>query len=339
MNNGKPEIVVVTGASAGVGRAVVRRFAKEGAHIGLIARGKDGLDAARKEVEEAGGRAIALQVDVADGNQIESAAAAIEEHLGPIDIWINNAMTTVFGPLKSITMDEFRRVTEVTYLGTVYGTMAALKRMQPRDRGCILQVGSALSYRSIPLQSAYCGAKHGIRGFTDSLRSELIHDGSHVRLTMVQLPAINTPQFRWVESRLPKKAQPLPPIFQPEVAAEAIYWAAHQNRREVFLGISSLKAIVGNKVMPGRLDQYLATAAYEGQQTSEESDPDAPSNLWAPVSGDHGAHGVFDERARQFSPQLWANRNREWLALIGSALAGMSVGMLLGRTPDEQDGE
>lgn len=224
----QPEVVVITGASAGVGRATVREFAKRGARIGLLARGRDGLEAARREVEEAGGRALVLAVDVANAGAVETAAEEVEREFGPIDIWINNAMASVFSPIKDMTAEEFRRVTEVTYLGVVHGTLAALKRMFPRDRGTIVQVGSALSYRSIPLQSAYCAAKHAERGFTDSLRSELIHDGSKVHVTMVQLPALNTPQFGWVKSRLPRKSQPVPPIFQPEVAAEAIYWAAHE---------------------------------------------------------------------------------------------------------------
>src|SRR5512145_2901551 len=257
-HNGKvrtrPEIVVITGASAGVGRATVRAFARRGAHIGLIARGRDGLEGARQEVEALGGKALVLPTDVADADQVEAAAAAVEEQLGPIDIWINNGMVSVFSPIKEMTCEEFRRVTEVTYLGYVYGTLAALKHMLPRDRGVIVQVGSALAYRGIPLQAAYCGAKHAVQGFNDSLRCELLHDGSNVRLTMVQLPALNTPQFSWVKSRLPRKPQPVPPIFQPEVAAEAILWAAHQRRAEVYVGWPSAKAIVGNKLAPRLAD-------------------------------------------------------------------------------------
>jgi len=319
------EVVVITGASAGVGRATVREFAKRGALIGLLARGRDGLEAARQEVEKAGGRALVLPADVADENAVEDAATAVENKFGPIDIWINNAMVSVFSPIQEMTAEDFRRVTEVTYLGAVHGTMAALKRMSPRDRGCIVQVGSALSYRSIPLQSAYCAAKHAMRGFTNSLRSELIHDGSKVHVTMVQLPALNTPQFDWTKSRLPRKAQPVPPIFQPEVAAEAIFWAAHQRRREVFVGSPTVKAIIGNKFIPGLLDRYLAGAAYSGQQTDEREDPNKPNDLFEPLPGDHGAHGRFDDKAVKFSAQFWASKNRGALALA----AGIAAGCLL----------
>src|SRR5947208_435010 len=246
----KPEVVVVTGASAGVGRATVRAFAQRGALLGLIARGSDGLEAARVEVEQLGGKALVFSVDVADAEKVEVAATRIEEEFGPIDIWVNNAMVSVFSPVKEMTAEEFHRVTEVTYLGVVYGTLAALKRMLPHDRGCILQVGSALAYRGIPLQAAYCGAKHAIQGFTESLRCELLHDKSRVHLTMVQMPALNTPQFGWVKSRLPRKAQPVPPIFQPEVAAEAIYFAAHDPRREFYVGAPSVAVITVNKFAP-----------------------------------------------------------------------------------------
>lgn len=315
------EVVVVTGASAGVGRATVREFARRGAQIGLVARGRDGLEAARREVEAAGGKAIVLPTDVADAAQVEAAAETVERELGPIDVWINNAMVSVFSPVKEMTSEDFRRVTEVTYLGAVQGTMSALKRMLPRDRGMILQVGSALSYRSIPLQSAYCAAKHALRGFTNSLRSELIHDRSGVRLTMVQLPAVNTPQFDWTKSRLSKKAKPVPPIFQPEVAAEAIYWAAHQERREVWVGSPAVKAIIGNKIVPGLLDRYLACTAYTGQQTDEPEDRDKPNDLYEPLAGDHGAHGPFDDRASNFSVQFWANKNRGILAVAAGVFA------------------
>ncbi|HEY9603707.1 MAG TPA: SDR family oxidoreductase [Allocoleopsis sp.] len=330
MITSKSEVVVITGASAGIGRATVRKFAKQGAYIGLVARGRDGLEGARKEVEAAGGKALVLPTDVSDSNQVEAAAAAVEEAFGPIDIWINDAMASVFSPFKEITPDEFRRVTEVTYLGYVYGTMAALRRMLPRDRGKIVQVGSALAYRSIPLQSAYCGAKAAIRGFTDSIRSELIHDGSNVQITMVQMPAVNTPQFGWVKSRLPKKPQPVPPIFQPEVAAEAIYWAAHNERRELYVGSSSVKAIMANKVAPGLLDYYLASVGYSGQQTDEPVDPNRQNNLWEPVPGDHGAHGSFDNRAQDSSPQLWATENQDWLIPLGIGIAGVAIAAFLG---------
>jgi short-subunit dehydrogenase len=257
-------------------------------------------------------------------------AAAVEEQFGPIDIWVNNAMLAVFSPVKEMTADEFHRVTEVTYLGYVYGTLAALRRMLPRDRGVIIQVGSALAYRGIPLQAAYCGAKHAIQGFTESLRCELFHDGSHVRVTMVQMPALNTPQFRWVKSRLPHKAQPVPPIFQPEVAAEAILYAAHHNRREVYVGWPTVKVIVGNKLAAGLLDRYLARVGYSSQQTNEPADPNPKNNLWAPVDDqqDHGAHGVFDSRARDRSAQLWANTHRGWLALAGAAIVSATAAAL-----------
>jgi short-subunit dehydrogenase len=324
-----PEVVVITGASAGVGRATVRQFAQDGAHIALLARGEDGLRGARDDVEKAGGKALIIPTDVARPEQVEAAAEAVEQAFGPIDVWINNAMVSVFSPVKQMTPEEFQRVTEVTYLGTVYGTMAALKRMLPRDRGTIVQVGSALAYRSIPLQAAYCGAKHAIRGFTDSLRSELIHDRSNVHLTMVQLPAVNTPQFSWEKSRLPHKAQPVPPIYQPEVVAEAIYAAAHARRREWFVGMSAVKAIIGNKLFPGWLDHYLARKAYSGQQTDEPRDPDQPYNLWEPVPGDHGAHGRFDARARDFSPQAWLSRHRQWLGVATATAAGLGLGAWL----------
>jgi NAD(P)-dependent dehydrogenase (short-subunit alcohol dehydrogenase family) len=318
-----PEVVVITGASAGVGRATARAFAKHGAHIGLVARGHEGLKGVQADVEALGGKALALPTDVADHGQVEAAAAAVEEAFGPIDIWVNNAMASVFSPITQMTPEEFKRVTDVTYLGYVYGTLAALRRMQPRDRGMIVQVGSALAYRSIPLQSAYCAAKHAIRGFTDSLRCELIHDGSHVRVTMVQMPALNTPQFNWVKSRLPRKPQPVPPIYEPEVAAEAIYWAAHHNRRELYVGMSTVKAILGNKVIPGLLDHYLGRTGYDAQQYDGYDDPNRADNLWEPVPRDYGAHGDFDRRAGGHSLQLWAGTHRGWLSLAGVGLAGV----------------
>jgi short-subunit dehydrogenase len=302
----KREVVVVTGASAGVGRAVAREFAQHGARVGLIARGEDGLEGACRDVESCGGQALAYAADVAEPEQIEAAARAIEAEFGPIDIWVNDAMTSVFSPVKEMTAAEFRRVTEVTYLGYVHGTMTALRRMLPRDRGTIVQVGSALAYRGIPLQAAYCGSKHAIQGFTESLRCELYHDKSNVWVTMVQMPALNTPQFGWVKSRLPHKAQPVPPIYQPEVAARAVYWAAHHRRREINVGLSTLATVIGNKLIPGLLDHYLGRTGYKSQQTSEPEDPERPSNLWQPVAGDHGAHGRFDDRAIAAAPELWA---------------------------------
>jgi NAD(P)-dependent dehydrogenase (short-subunit alcohol dehydrogenase family) len=318
-------VVVITGASAGVGRATARTFAQRGAHIGLLARGHEGLKGAQADVEALGGKALALPTDVADHDRVEAAAAAIEEAFGPIDIWINNAMASVFSPILQMTPAEFKRVTEVTYLGYVYGTLAALHRMQPRDRGMIVQVGSALAYRSIPLQSAYCAAKHAVRGFTDSLRCELIHDGSHVRVTMVQMPALNTPQFNWVKSRLPRKPQPVPPIYQPEIAAEAIYWAAHHNRRELYVGMSTVKAIVGNKIIPGLMDRYLGRIGSEAQQYDGDDDPARPDNLWKAVPHDYSAHGDFDARSSGHSLQLWADTHRSWLALAGVGIAGSGL--------------
>jgi NAD(P)-dependent dehydrogenase (short-subunit alcohol dehydrogenase family) len=315
------EVVVITGASAGIGRATVRKFARHGAQIGLLARGTDGLEAARKEVEELGGKALVVPTDAANADQVEAAAQKVESELGEIDIWINDAMTSVFSPIKEMTAEEFRRVTEVTYLGYVYGTLSALKRMLPRNRGVIVQVGSALAYRGIPLQAAYCAAKHAIQGFCDSLRCELIHDKSNVQVTMVQMPALNTPQFGWVKSRLPRKAQPVPPIYQPEVAAEAIYFAAHYPRREFYVGVPSVKAIIANKIAPGLLDHILAHTGYDSQQYDGPEDPDRPDNLWQPVAGDHGAHGAFDARARNWSPQLWTSEHRVWITLGVAALA------------------
>jgi NAD(P)-dependent dehydrogenase (short-subunit alcohol dehydrogenase family) len=294
------------------------------------------LQAARLEVERLGGRALVLPADVADADAVERAAERVEQEFGPIDIWINNAMVSVFSPVKEMKPEEYRRVTEVTYLGYVYGTLAALKRMLPRDRGVIVQVGSALAYRGIPLQSAYCAAKHAIQGFNDSLRSELIHDGSRVRVTMVQLPAINTPQFSWVKSRLPRKPQPVPPIYQPEVAAEAILFAAHNDRREMYVGYPTVEAIVGDKIAPGFADKYLAKNGYDSQQTLDPVEPDRRDNLWEPVPGDHGAHGTFDERASATSPQLWASINRNWLMMAGAGLVGLAAGMFLRGESDRE---
>ena len=311
-NNGK--VVVVTGATAGVGRAVVTEFARQGAHIGLIARGRDRLEATKREVEELGGKALALPTDVADAQQVEEAAERVEQELGPIDIWVNDAMTTIFAPFLQITPEEFKRATEVTYLGQVYGTMAALKRMHARNRGTIVQVGSALAYRSIPLQSAYCGAKHAIVGFTDSIRSELIHDNSAVHITAVMLPAMNTPQFSWCRTRLPRHPQPVPPIFEPEVAARAIVWASTHKRREVYVGFPTVKAIYGNELAPSFADHYLAKHAFSGQQTSEPVSPDRPDNLFEPVQGDYAAHGIFGDRAKSISIQ--SSLNLESMSLL-----------------------
>ena len=317
------QVVVVTGASAGVGRATAREFARAGARVALLARGEQRLEAARREVEGHGVKAIALATDVADAEAVEAAAEAAERELGPIAIWVNNAMVSVFAPFAEIGADEYRRTTEVTYLGTVYGTMAALRRMLPRDRGAIVQVGSALAYRGIPLQTAYCGAKHAIQGFSESLRCELIHQRSAVHVTMVQLPALNTPQFEWVRTRLPRHPQPVPPVYQPEVAARAIVFAASARRRELWVGGSTVQALVGNAIVPGLLDRYLAAKGFDSQQTHEPVDRDRPDNLFAPAPGDHSAHGRFDGQARARSVQAWASRRRR--ALAGAALAAAAA--------------
>jgi NAD(P)-dependent dehydrogenase (short-subunit alcohol dehydrogenase family) len=273
-----------------------------------------------------------LPADVSDAGQVEAAAEMVEKELGAIDIWINNAMVSVFSPIKQMLPEEFKRVTEVTYLGYVYGTLSALKRMLSRERGMIVQVGSALAYRGIPLQAAYCGAKHAIQGFTDSLRCELLHEGSKVKVVEVHMPALNTPQFSWVKSRLPRKPQPVSPIFQPEVAADAIYWAAHQDRSEVYVGWPTVKAIVGNKIAPRFADWYLARMGYSSQQTDEPVESNRRDNLWEPLPGDHGAHGSFDARSSNFSMHMWMNKNRNWLALAGLALTGAVIGAFSDRT-------
>lgn len=327
MEQERQEVVVVTGASAGVGRAVVREFARRKAAVGLIARDPERLDAAKREVEQQDGQALALSVDVADADAVQRAADQVANTFGPIDIWVNNAMTTVFAPFNEIQPEEFQRATEVTYLGCVYGTMAALRHMLRHNRGTIVQVGSALAYRSIPLQSPYCGAKHAIVGFTDSLRCELIHQKSQVHVTVVHLPAMNTPQFSWCRTRLPRHPQPVPPIFQPEVAARAIYYAAHRKRREVFVGGSTMKAIYGQDFAPSFADWYLGKHGYEAQQTAEPVAPNRPDNLFEPVAGDWAAHGIFTETAKGFSLQNWANLRRIPIALAAAGVAG--VGALL----------
>ena len=320
------QVIVVTGATGGVGRAVARRYGARGDKVALLARGVDGLAGAAKDVEAEGGTALPFEVDIADHAAVDAAAAHVEQELGPIDVWVNDAFTSVFAPFLEIEPEEFKRVTEVTYLGYVYGTRAALRRMLPRDRGTVVQVGSALAYRGIPLQSAYCGAKHAIQGFTESVRCELFHDRSHVRIAMVQLPALNTPQFEVVLSRLPQKSQPVPPVYQPEVAARAIVWAAGHSRREVWAGASTAATIVANSVVPGLLDRYLARTGFRSQQTGEPADPDRPANLWEPVPGDRGAHGAFDPRSHGQSAQLWATTHRGLLA-AAVGLAGAAVGL------------
>ncbi len=321
-------VAVVTGASAGVGRATAQAFAQHGYDVGLLARGEAGLEAAAKEVRATGRRALVLPTDTADAGQVEAAAAAVEETLGPVDVWVNNGFTSVFAPFAEISAEEFRRVTEVTYLGYVNGTRSALKRMGQRDQGTIVQVGSALAYRGIPLQSAYCGAKHAIQGFTESLRCELLHDHSGVHVTMVQLPAVNTPQFSWVLARLPDQPQPVPPIYQPEVPARAIVWAAeHPERREWWVGASTAATLVANAVVPGVLDRYLGRTGFKSQQTGQPVDPRRPANLWEPVDAkaDHGAHGAFDSRAHGRSPQWWATTHRRSLVAASASIAAAVV--------------
>ncbi|MFC6723020.1 SDR family oxidoreductase [Halobium palmae] len=330
MSKSDREVVVVTGASAGVGRATARAFAEEGACVGLLARGNEGLEGAHRDVENAGGQALTVPTDVTDPEQVEAAADAVEAEFGPIDVWVNNAMASVFSEAKKMEAEEYRRVTEVTYLGCVYGTQTALDRMLPRDDGTIVQVGSALAYRGIPLQSAYCGSKHAIQGFTESVRTELFHDDSGVQLSMVQMPALNTPQFDWVKSRLPKKAQPVPPIYQPEVAADAIVWTARNDRDEVWVGRSTVKAIVGNKIMPRYLDKLLARSGWDSQMVDQPEDPDREHNLWEPVDDDvdYGAHGRFDDNARDHSYVFWGETNRKGLLSAGAALLTL-VGVTL----------
>ncbi|WP_330185818.1 SDR family oxidoreductase [Nocardia sp. NBC_01503] len=323
--------VVVTGASGGIGRAVAEEFGRRGARVALLARGHEGLLGAARDVEKAGGEALTLPTDVADPEQVEAAAAAAQEAFGPIDVWVNVAFTSVFSRFSEISPAEFKRVTEVNYLGFVYGTMAALRRMRERDSGTIVQVGSALAYRGIPLQSAYCGSKHAIQGFHESLRCELLHDKSNVRVTMVQMPAVNTPQFSWVLSRLPNQAQPVPPIYQPEVAARAVVYAAdHPRRREYWVGLSTVGTLIANAVAPGLLDRYLAHTGFDSQQTDRPRPGDQPTNLWEPADGrhghDYGAHGVFDDRSHRYSPQSWASRHHGVLAgLSGAAVLAAGV--------------
>jgi NAD(P)-dependent dehydrogenase (short-subunit alcohol dehydrogenase family) len=328
-------VVVLTGASGGVGRALARLLAERGDKIALLARGADGLAGAAKDVTAAGGTPLPLTVDVADNDAVQAAAHRVESELGPIDVWVNDAFTGVFAPFVQVTPAEFRRVTEVTYLGYVYGTRAALDRMLPRDRGTIVQVGSALAYRGIPLQSAYCGAKHAIQGFTESLRCELLHQHSNVHVTMVQLPAVNTPQFDWVLSRLRRKAQPVPPIYQPEVAARALAYAIdHPRRREYWVGGSTVATLLANAVAPGLLDRYLGRTGYRSQQTDEPRDPTQPANLWDPADGpqeaDYGAHGRFDGQATSRSLQLWASQHHGLVA-AGAVATAAGLAALLGR--------
>lgn len=328
-------VVVVTGSSGGIGRATARIFAAHGAKVALLARGEQGIDAAASEVQASGAQPLTVPVDVADHAQLLRAAERVESELGPIDVWVNNAFSTIFAPFTQISPEEFTRVTEVTYLGYVYGTQAALRCMLPRDRGTVVQVGSALAYRGIPLQSAYCGAKHAIQGFTESLRCELLHDRSNVHVTMVQMPAVNTPQFDWALSRLPREAQPVPPIYEPEVAARAVLYAAgHPRRREYWVGGSTVATLVANKFAPGLLDRYLARTGYSSQQTQQPRAPQRPANLWQPADApgghDFGARGPFTECSSEHSLQLWASHHHGLLG-AAAATAAATIGAALGR--------
>ena len=322
------KVVVVTGASAGVGRAAAKAFAGRGDRVALIARGSDSLEGASRDVERAGGEVLVVPADVADHEQVEAAAGAVQSELGPIDVWVNNAMTTVFAPFAEVEPEEFARATAVTYLGVVWGTMAALRRMKPQGRGVVVQVGSALAYRGIPLQAPYCGAKHAIKGFTESVRSELLHEGSDVRLTMVQLPALNTPQFDIGRTKMDRKPQPVPPIYQPEIAASAIVWASEHRRREIQVGGPTVKTILGNKLFPAAADRYLARTGVSAQLTDERLDGGRDGNLFAPVPGDHGTRGRFDG-AWERSLQLVLAKHRGAVAgAMGVAAMGTAAAII-----------
>ena len=327
------KIAVITGAGAGVGRAVVEEFARDGYDVALLSREPDRLERAAEAVRAHGVRALALPTDVADYEAVERAASRVEEELGAIDVWVNVAMATVFAPVSKLTAEEVERGTRVTYLGQVHGMMAALKRMRTRNRGVIVNVGSALAYRSVPLQSIYCGAKAAIRGFTDSLRSEIIHDKLNVRLTMVDLPAVNTPQFDWALNKMGLKARPVAPIYQPEVPARAVLFAAKNDRREIWVGIPTIKSILANRIAPGLLDRYLASNGYQGQLTDEPKPETAPNNLFDPVKGDYGAHGRFDRTAKPGSWEMFTDRHRTafWSAAGIAALLGIGAVLKGGR--------
>lgn len=335
MDQQRTETVVVTGGTAGVGRATVREFARNGANLAILARGEDRLQAAKKEVEEFGRKALAISVDVSDAEAVEKAADQIERELGQIDIWVNNAFAGIFARFLDVTPEEYERVTAVTYLGQVNGTRAALKRMTPRNRGSVVLVGSALAYRGIPLQSAYCGAKHAIQGLIDSVRTELIHDAPGVHISMVQLPGLNTPQFEWIRAKLPGKPRPIGAVFQPEVAARAIYFAAHSDRKEIEVGYPTVQSIWGDKVASAWLDDYLAEVGFTGQQSPEPVSPDRKDNLFEPVPGDFAAHGRFDNEAHEDSPELWASMHKKQIGLAAlGAVAATAAGvgfMLAGR--------
>jgi NAD(P)-dependent dehydrogenase (short-subunit alcohol dehydrogenase family) len=321
----REETVVITGASSGIGRATVRRFARPGVRIGLVARGRDGLEGARREVEAAGGQALVLPTDVADAEAVDATAQAVEDVFGPIDIWINDAMATVFAFLWDVSPDEFRRANEVTYFGSIWGMQSALKRMRPRDHGTIVQVGSALAYRGVPLQGPYCGAKHGIQGVFESLRTELRHEGSKVHLTTVHLPGVNTPQFEHARDKFDTVSQPVAPVYQPEVAADAVHWAAHHRRREVYMGIPTVYTIWGNKVAPWLAERYLAATAVGGQLTETPKSPDRRDNLFSSPPGDAGARGPYSAKAHRHSLQWWATRHRRELGM--AALAGVGAAL------------
>ena len=325
MSTAKPETVVITGGTAGIGRAAAREFARHGCNVAVLARGQDGLDATRRDIEELGGKALAVSTDVADWNAVEAAADQVEREFGPIDIWVNNAFAGIFSRFMDVTPEEYERVTQVTYLGQVNGTRAALKRMLPRDKGAIVLVGSALAYRGIPLQSAYCGAKHAIQGFIDSVRCELLHDKSKVTITMVQMPGVNTPQFDWIRAKLPGQPRPVGKVYQPEVAGRAIYFAALDGRKEMLVGLPTIEAVWGNKVASSMMDDYLAATGFASQQRPERVSPDRKDNLFQPVGGDHGAHGSFDSEAVDSSAELWVSEHKKELglaALGAAAIAG-----------------
>lgn len=327
MQIGQHTTAVVTGASGGVGRATARALADRGASVVLVARGTEGLEGAKHEVESRGGRALVVQADVSKFDQVQTAATRAEEHFGPLDLWINNAMVSMYSPFMHMSPEEFRHIVEVTFLGAVHGTRCALQRMLPRDRGVVIQVGSALAFRSIPLQSAYCASKHAIQGFTESIRSELIHQNSRIRVSVVNMPALNTTQFTWTKNKMPRQVRPTGTIFQPEVAADAILFAAEHDRREIMVGYTTVEATLGEKIIPGILDHYLAKAAWEGSMLPEPADPEQVDNFWAPVPADLGSHGRFDAIARRFSPQLWATKHRRGL-MVGALVA--LVGLLGG---------
>jgi NAD(P)-dependent dehydrogenase (short-subunit alcohol dehydrogenase family) len=339
MSETERRTVVITGGTAGIGRATAREFARHGFNVAVLARGADGLAATRLDIEQLGGRALAVPTDVADWKAVEAAADQVERELGPIDVWVNNAFAGIFSRFMDVTPEEYQRVTEVTYLGQVNGTRAALKRMLPRKQGKIVLVGSALAYRGIPLQSAYCGAKHAIQGFIDSVRCELLHDQSNVTITMVQMPGVNTPQFDWIRAKLPGQPRPVGKVYQPEVAARAIYAAAHDTRKEMLIGLPTVEAVWGNKVASSLMDDYLAATGFASQQRPERVSPDRKDNLFAPVAGDHGARGSFDEEAVDNSAQLWATEHKRQLGLAALGLAAVAgAGFMFSRSTSTSSG-